>query len=404
MKIDTDPKKIEEILSRSVQNILPLKESLRKELSSGKRLKIYIGADATGPKLHIGHATNFMILERLRKLGHEVIILFGDFTAKIGDPSGKDSARKPLTDRETKNNLKTWKKQVSKIVNLKDRKNKVKIVKNSKWLSKMNFSDLVKLASNFTVQQMVERDMFQKRISENKPVFLHEFFYPLMQGYDSVALDVDLEIGGNDQTFNMLAGRTLQKAYNNKEKYVMSTTLLVNPKTGKKLMNKSEGVVVGLDDEHHDMFGKIMSLPDEALIPVFIDCTYVSLEEISKIKESLEKGENPRDVKIRLAKEIVTIYHDAEKAEKAEENFIATFKKGRIPEDIQEIKVEKGSALSSAVVSNKIVPSNTEFRRLITAGAISDMKTGEKITDPNFKIESEIVLKIGKKTFVKITV
>ena len=400
--INTDPKKIEEILTRSIQTILPSKDSFKKELLSGKKLKIYVGADATGTQLHIGHATNFMILERLRQLGHEVIILFGDFTAQIGDPSGKDTARKPLTNAEIKKNLETWKDQVSKLVKISRFDNGARIVQNSAWLSKMNFADVVKLASNFTVQQMMERDMFQKRSEEKKPIFLQEFFYPLMQGYDSVVLDVDVEIGGNDQTFNMLMGRTLQKITRNKEKFVVATTLLVNPKTGKKLMNKSEGNIIGLNDEYNDMFGKVMALSDEVIIQVFIDCTYVSMDEIEKIKKEMDDGANPRDAKMRLAKEIVTIYHGKAKAEKAENNFIETFKKGGVPENIEEILGGIGSFLSEILVNKQIISSNSEFRRLVLEGAITDPETGGKIIDPKYKVSKSLMLRIGKKRFVKI--
>ncbi|MBU6370750.1 MAG: tyrosine--tRNA ligase [Patescibacteria group bacterium] len=400
--VNTDSEKIEEILTRSIQTILPSKDAFKKELLSGKRLRIYVGADATGSKLHIGHATNFMILERLRQLGHEVIILFGDFTAMIGDPTGKDKERRTLTKKEVESNLKTWKNQVSKIVKIGNFNNGAKIVRNSSWFSKMNFADVVGLASHFTLQQMVERDMFQKRLEEKKPIFLHEFFYPLMQGYDSVVLDVDVEIGGNDQTFNMLAGRTLQKIKRNKEKFVVATTLLINPKTGKKLMNKSEGIIIGLDDEYNDMFGKVMALPDETIISVFIDCTYVSLNEIEKIRKALESGANPRDAKMRLAKEIVTIYHGEEKGEKAEQNFIETFKKGGVPEGMQEVKAENEKPLSEILLGAKIVESKSDFRRLVLEGAVSDAVSGEKITDPNYKISKNITLKIGKKRFVKI--
>ncbi len=401
--IKTDPKKIDEILTRSIQTILPSREFFKKELLSGRKLKIYIGADATGTQLHIGHATNFMVIERLRQLGHEVVILFGDFTAMIGDPSGKDKARISLTKNDIKKNLKNWKRQVSKIVKISCFGNGAKIVKNSSWLSKMTFTDVVKLASNFTVQQMIERDMFKKRIEEKKPIFLHEFFYPLMQGQDSVVLDVDVEIGGNDQTFNMLAGRTLQKIARNKEKFVVATTLLINPKTGKKLMNKSEGVVIGLDDEYNDMFGKVMALPDEAIVQVFVDCTYVSIEQIEKYKKDLADGSNPRDIKIILAKEIVKIYHNEEKANKAEQNFIKTFQKGGLPENLEEIKTENGKALADFLVENKIVSSKTDFRRLVIEGAISNAVSGDKITDTSYKIHTGVILKVGKKRFVKIS-
>jgi tyrosyl-tRNA synthetase len=404
MKIDTDPKKIEELLTRSVVNVLPSKDDLRKILLSGKKLRIYIGADATGSRLHIGHATNFMILEKFRQLGHEVIVLFGDFTAKIGDPTDKGTARKPLTDTEVKKNLKTWEKQVSKIVKISHFGNGARIVRNSKWLSKLSFSDVIDLASNFTVQQMLERDMFQKRIEEKKPIHLHEFFYPLMQGYDSVVLDVDLEVGGNDQTFNMMAGRTLQKNLNNKEKFVLPTTLLVNPKTGKKMMNKSEGTAVWLDDKAEEMFGKIMSLADETIIPIFIDCTYVTIEEIEKIKQEMAGGVNPRDVKVRLAKEIVAIYHSKKEADKAEADFVNTFKDGGLPEKIDEVMATNGEALSELSVKAGLVKSKGEFRRLVLENAVSNQETGDKITDPNWKVISTAIFKIGKRRFLKVVV
>jgi tyrosyl-tRNA synthetase len=404
MKINTDPQIIEEILSRSVVNILPTKELFKNLLLSGKKLRIYTGADATGSKLHLGHSTNFMILEKFRQLGHEVIILFGDFTAKIGDPTDKGTARKPLTDKEVKENLKTWKKQISKIVKISNFNNGAKIVRNSHWLSKMSFSDVVKLASNFTVQQMLERDMFQKRTEEKKPIYLHEFLYPLMQGHDSVVLDVDVEIGGNDQTFNMLAGRTLQKIVRNKEKFVMPTTLLINPKTGKKLMNKSEGNVIGLDDKSVDMFGKIMSLPDEAILPMFTDCTYLPLIEIEKIKQEILSGANPRNIKVRLAKEIVTIYHGKEEADKAEEDFEKTFKDGGLPEKIDEATATNGETLADISVRAGLVKSKNEFKRLVQEKAVSNQETGDKISDPNWKVISTAIFKIGKRRFLKVVI
>jgi len=211
MKIITDEKTIDEIINRSIAEILPSKEEFKKLLMSGKKIKFYIGTDPTGTSLHIGHATNYMILERLRKLGHEAIFLIGDFTAMIGDPTDKTATRKQLTRKDIKNNIKTWLEQIKTIVNLKDHKNPVKILHNYKWLSKLDFEDLIDISSNFTVQQMLERDMFEKRIKDNKPIYLHEFFYPLMQGYDSVAMNVDMELCGNDQKFNALAGRTLLK-------------------------------------------------------------------------------------------------------------------------------------------------------------------------------------------------
>ncbi len=400
MKIDTDPKKIEDFLTRGVENIFPNKEFVKKQLLSGKKLKMYLGIDPTGPTLHLGHAVPLKKLKEFQALGHQVILLIGDFTGMIGDPSDKNSTRKQLTRKEVLNNCKLYKKQASLFLNFGLGGAKLKY--NSTWLSKMKFGDVLSLASKMTVDQMLKRDMFQKRIEASKPIHIHEFMYPLMQGYDSFVLNVEGEIGGNDQMFNMLTGRDLLKEISGKEKFVITTKLLEDA-NGKK-MGKTDNNAVSMLDDEFEMYGKVMSWTDGMMLPAFEISTDVPMEKIAEIKGQLEKGINPREIKGILAKEIVKVYYGEKRAQKAEENFIATFKKGGIPEDIQEIKVEKGSGLCNVVVSNKIVPSNAEFRRLITAGAISDMKTGEKITDPNFKIESEIVLKIGKKTFVKILV
>lgn len=394
---------IDELLSRSISTVLPSKEALKEALSSGRKLRFYIGADATGPSLHIGHATNFMFLERVRKLGHEVIVLFGDFTAMIGDPSDKDAARKQLTKKEVDQNIKSWKSQISKIVSFSGR-NSAKIKKNSKWLGKLKFEDVLNLSSKFTVQQMMERDMFDKRLKENKPIYLNEFMYPLMQGYDSVAMNVDVEIGGNDQTFNMLAGRTLQKSFNNKEKFVVATTLLVNPKTGKKLMNKSEGSYIALNDSAQDMFGKTMALPDGVIIPVYTDCTYISLGEITKEKEFLAGGGNPRDAKLRLAETIVTLYHGEKESKSARESFLSTFSDGFMPALVQEVKVSSGELLSDILLEQKIVSSKTDFRRLISEGAIKDLKDKNAVKNFDQKIDRDMDLKIGKHRFIKIRV
>ncbi len=279
-KISTNKEKLQEVLTRSIDTIYPSRQALESLLNSGKQLRIYMGIDPTATYAHLGHATNYIILKRLHDLGHKIIVLIGDFTAMIGDPSDKNSARKRLTKEEVKENIKTFKKQIGQILDFNDKKNPIEFEFNSKWLAKLSFADAVELASHFTVQRMLERDNFEKRLKEQKPLYVHEFFYPLMQGYDSVALKADVEIGGTDQTFNMLAGRTLVKAYQNREKIVVTTTLLENPVTGEKLMSKSLGTGIGLDENATDMFGKTMALPDEAIIQCFIDCTYLSMEEI----------------------------------------------------------------------------------------------------------------------------
>jgi tyrosyl-tRNA synthetase len=395
---------IDDVLNRSVSEILPSKDSFRDLLVSGKKLKIYVGADATGPQLHLGHSTNFILLEKLRRLGHEVVILFGDFTAMLGDPTDKAAARIQLTKEQVEAHVTTWKSQVEKILNFHDSENPAKIVRNSEWLAPLTLADMIQLASHFTVQKMLERDMFEKRIQEEKPIYLHEFLYPLLQGYDSVVLDADVEIGGTDQTFNMLAGRTLQKKYHNKEKFVIATTLLEDPATGKKLMSKSEGGFVALNDPPNEMFGKIMALSDGVIIQLFIDCTLVPLSEIAEMSEGIALGElNPRDAKIRLAKEIVRMYHDEVAATEAEQYFVNTFSKHLLPENIKELSVIVGEELVGVLAANGLATSKTDARRKIEQGGVSI--AGERITDEHATVQTKDlgqVLKVGKKDFRRL--
>lgn len=405
--IDTNPEKIHELLTRSIKEVLPTKEALQEQLLSGKKLRIYIGTDATGTSLHLGHATNYIILEKFRKLGHEVIFLIGDFTSRIGDPTDKTAARIPLTREQVVENVKTWLDQIRPIVDIDNKENPVKIMYNHDWLSKLSFEDVIDLASHFTVQQMLERDMFQKRLEEQKPIHLHEFFYPLMQGYDSVAMDVDIEMCGNDQKFNALAGRTLQKKINNKEKFVFITTLLENPKTGEKMMSKSLGTGVFLDSSADQMFGGIMAQPDENIHQLFVDCTYVSDAEIMDMVLGMQNGENPMQYKKRLAREIVAIYHNEDEAIDAQTNWEKTFSEGGLPDVIPEIKSTSGVLLSEVLVENKYLKSKTEFRQLTDEGGIkiiSEDLFEEKITDFQYKLSETVVLKIGKKKFVKVVV
>jgi len=389
-------KNVEELLSRSVKEIIPSKESLKEVLLSGKKLKIYIGTDATGESLHLGHATNYMILEKFRRLGHEVIFLIGDFTSRIGDPTDKgDVARKQLTREEVVRNTKTWINQIRPVIDIDNRGNPVRVMYNHEWLSKLTPEDLLNLASNFTVQQMIERDMFQKRMQENKPLYLHELFYPLMQGFDSVAMDVDAEMCGMDQKFNALAGRTLLRKLKNKEKFVIATKLLTDPE-GKK-MGKTEDNMVSLDQGPDDIFGKIMSWNDNLIMPGFELCTDINTEEVLRIN-------NPKEQKILLAKEIVSMIHNKAKANKAQKNFENTFKKGAVPDNIIEISLSSGEELKNHIVNSKIVSSNTDWKRLIEENAVSIVGTEEIIKDPYIKADKDVVLRIGKKRFVKIIV
>ncbi len=389
---------IDDFLTRGVENIFPSKEFVKKRLLSGEKLRVYLGIDPTGPTLHLGHAVQLKKMKELQELGHEVIILIGDFTAQIGDPTDKTAARKPLTHHEVLANARLYKEQAS--VFLKFGFGGAKIKYNSVWLSRMHFADVVKLASKMTVDQMLKRDMFEKRREEGKPTHIHEFLYPLMQGYDSVALAVDGEIGGNDQTFNMLAGRDLEKEMLGKDKFVLTTKLLEDS-SGKK-MGKTDNNAVSMLHDEFEMFGKVMSWTDGMIIRAFEICTFVPMQEVAQIEKDLAAGANPRDAKARLAREIVTIYHGAKKAAKAEENFFNTFKRGGVPENTEEVRVHAGASLAETLLSARIVESKSEFRRLILEGAVSDAISGEKITDPNYKIEKEITLRVGKKRFVHI--
>ncbi len=387
--INTDAKKIEEILERGVSEII-VKEELKKKLLSGKKLRIYFGVDPTGALLHLGHAVVLRKLQQLADLGHEVILLIGDFTAKIGDPTGKDATRVPLTDKQIKENFKDYKKQASKILNF----SKVKIKYNSAWLSKLKFEDILKLSANFTVQQMLHREMFDKRMKEGAPINQTEFMYPLMQGYDSVAMDVDLEVGGNDQMFNMLAGRQLQKAYRNKDKDILTTKLLLG--TDGRKMSKTYDNAIYLTDAPADMFGKVMSIKDE-LISEYVDlCTNVHPREMKSVQ-------NPRDQKAMLAKEIVKMYHGEALAQKAEDEFNKMFRDKEMPSEIEIFETNKNAyPILDLLCDSQLVSSKNEAKRLVEGGGVYIDK--ERISDWRREVvlKNDMVVQAGKRKFVKI--
>ncbi|MBN1779050.1 MAG: tyrosine--tRNA ligase [Candidatus Buchananbacteria bacterium] len=392
----TDSNHIKELLNRGVSAVYPTPEALEKFLTSGKTLKLYHGIDPTGSTLHLGHLVQLLKLKQFQDLGHQVIILIGDFTAQIGDPTDKSATRKPLTKKQVLQNCKNYKKQIGKILNLK----KTKFVFNSKWLEKMNFADVLKLTSEFTVQRLLERDMFENRIKEGKPIHLHEFLYPVMQGYDSVALDVDLEIGGNDQTFNMLAGRTLMRSLKNKEKMVLTTKLLVDP-SGKK-MGKTEGNMITLADQANDVYGKVMSWSDELILPGFEILTKVPMSEVEVLADEIKRGENPKTAKMLLAYKVVELLFDVKAAISAEENFKQVFQEGLNPDEIPVFQTEARNIVEVLVASG-MASSKTEARRLIQQGGV---KVDEKIVkDENFEIEMHangVVIQKGKRHFIKI--
>jgi len=390
---------IDAILDRGViKEIIPGKKEFKEKLLNSK-LKIYIGADPTSSALHLSHAKNYMLLEEFRQLGHEVIILFGDFTARIGDPTDKVAVRKQLSRKEVLDNVKGWLDQIKPLIDFGDKKNPPKIVYNHDWLAKLTMEDVVNLASNVTVQQMLERDMFAKRLEEKKPIFLHEFLYPIMQGYDSVAMEVDVELCGTDQIFNALVGRTLLKKLKDKDKFVVAVNLMENPVTG-ELMSKSRGTGVFLNSSPADMFGAIMSQPDEMIKIFLINNTRLSLSEVEKIV----KMENPKDAKMLTALEITKIFHGEEEAQKAKEYFVNTFSKRETPEEINELKVDKEKmAITEFLVLAGLADSKSDARRKIEQGGVA--MNGKKVIDWQLfldKKNNDAVLKVGKFGFVKI--
>jgi len=382
---------IEKWLNRWGDKVYPSKDSFLKELEK-RKLTIYHGVDPTAPDLHLGHSTNYLLLKKLQQNGHKIIILIGSFTAQIGDPTGKDTARKRLTKKQVLNNAKTYKKQISKILDFTSKINPVQIKFNDKWYEKMKIADFMNLMSCFTHGQMIKRNMFQERLKRGQEINFIEFIYPMLQGYDSVAMNVDAEIGGTDQMFNMMRGRDLMQEYKNKEKFVITTKLLENPKTGKKLMSKSEGGYVALNDSPKEMFGKIMALPDEAIKPCIELCT--GLEQV--------KADNPKQLKERLAKEIVTMYHSKKEAEKAEEEFNKVFKDKQLPSDIKGIKIkEKELNILDLLVKTKLVSSKTEARRLVEQKGVKIDKKIEDNWKKSIKIKNNLIIQVGKRRFIK---
>lgn len=402
VKVSTDRSKIEGLLERGIERIYPSKEALFKTLAAGKKLRIYLGVDPTGPHLHLGHLTNLLTLRGFQNLGHEVIFLIGDFTARIGDPSGRLSARRQLSEKEIASNLKTFTEQAAKILRF-EGPTKVVLKFNSTWWGKLNFAEIIGIMQHFTIQQVLHRDMFQERIKKDKPIAVPEFFYPLMQGYDSVAMDVDAEIGGTDQTFNMLVGRDLMDIYKKKEKFVITTKLLVNPKTGNKLMNKSEGGLINLDDSSDEMFGKVMALDDESMFPVAELSSEMPLIELETLRRAVASGGNPRDAKLAIASAVTATIHGTSAADKARERFISVFGKKETPHDILTVALKsKKISLVDFLFHAKLATSKSEARRLITQGGVKINQ--KKVSDWSTKVTLAPgdVIQVGKRKFVKV--
>ncbi len=395
-KVLTDENLIDKFLNRGVENIFPTKDELKKKLMSGQRLRAYQGFDPTGPYLHVGHAMGIRGLRILQQLGHEVIFLIGDFTARVGDPD-KDSTRKLLTLDEVEKNANGWKKQAAQLINFAG-DNPVQFKHNYEWLSALKLEQLIELMSKATVQQMIERDMFQRRIKENNPIGVQEFIYPLMQGYDSVAMNVDLEIGGTDQIFNMLVGRSLCKSYLNKEKFIRANILMEAPDA--RTMSKTKGNGINLSDSAEDMYGKAMSYADEFIIKGLTLLTDMEISEISEIEKNIEAGENPMTYKKQMAYEIVKTIKGGNDAKKGQIHFENTVQNKNSPDELPEMTLSgKRTILSIAVDISEL--SSSDLKRIIKQGGFE--VDGTKYIDPAQEIElkSGQVIKLGKRNFVK---
>lgn len=379
------------LLTRSVTNILPGENELNKIVDSGKKLNVYLGIDPTATRIHLGHAVALRKLQAFVDEGHNVTFLIGDFTALIGDTSDKDTERPVLTSGQIQDNFKTYKEQASKILDF----SRVKVVHNSEWLSKLTFEEIVKLCQNFSVGDFVSRELIKKRLTDGKKVGLHETLYPVMQGYDSYVLDTDVQVGGADQTFNMLAGRTLLKNLKNKESFVLTVAYLEG--TDGRKMSKSWGNAIWLTDEPNEMFGKVMSIKDELIEQYLNHATALSEDELKDVITRLTSGANPMDIKKELAHRIVMELHSKEAADSAQESFEKTFQE-RKPEFNEEISVNKGATYEEALIPQ--VGSKSELKRLVKSNAIE--VNGEKLTDISAIVASGDEVKIGKKKFIKL--
>jgi len=397
--ISTDKEKINDLLSRGVEEIID-REHLKKRLLTGEKLRVKLGIDPTSSEIHLGNAVVLWKLKELRDLGHQAVFLIGDFTAKIGDPSGRLLARRPLTDEEIRKNMATYKKQVAKILDL----DKIEIRYNSEWLGKMKSNEIFSLTQLISLNKILEREDFSKRLAEHRPIGMHELLYPLFQAYDSVILKADLEIGGQDQLLNMLIAREIQKKFSQKPQDVIAFSLLEGL-DGLRKMSKSYNNYIGITFKPNEMFGKIMSIPDNLIIKYFTLCTRVSLQEINEMAEAIKKGANPRDFKAKLAREIVKIYHDEKAATSAEKEFNKIFQKKELPSEMPVIKLPATSdKLPNLLVKLKLAPSKSEAQRLIKQGAVTISGQVEKDWKKEIKIKSGIIIRVGKRKFVKIKV
>lgn len=397
MKVNTNPKKIKEVLTRGVGEIIQ-KNNLVKKLKSGQKLRIKHGIDPTGPKIHLGRAVQLLKLKEMQELGHQIVLIIGDFTAQIGDASDKQAMRRPLSKKEVKENMKNYLKQISKILDI----NKIELHYNSEWLEKLSVKDLLSLAMKFTAQKMIQRRNFKERWKKGKPIGLHELDYPLFQGYDSVAIRADVEIGGSDQLFNLKVGREIQRIFNQKPQDIMTLKMLFGL-DGRK-MSTSWGNVINIVDKPKEQFGKIMSMKDELILDYFELCTKIPLKEVKEMEEKLKlKKINPRDLKIKLAREIVSIYHGKRAAQIAEKEFERIFKEKKLPTIIPRIKIrEKVLNILDLLTKTKLAPSKSEAKRLILQKGVKIDGKVQNDWQKSVRIKKGLIVQVGKRKFVKI--
>lgn len=382
-----------DILTRGVENIIPDKAKLEQLLDSGKKLNIYLGIDPTATRIHIGHAVPLRKLNELAKLGHNVKFLIGDFTALIGDTSDKDAERPVLNSEQIKANFETYKKQAEKVLDF----SKIEVVHNSTWLRELKFEEIVKLCQHFSAGDFTSRELIKKRLENGKKVGLHELLYPVMQGYDSYHMDTDIQLGGTDQTFNMQAGRVLQKDLRAKESFIIANGFLAG--TDGRKMSKSWGNAIWLDDEPNEMYGKVMSLRDDLIINYFTLATSLSLSEINKIESQLQAGQNPMSFKKQLARQVVTELHTQDLATRAEAFFEKTVQNKEVPAEIEEVTIKSGTPILEVLKSAELGVSNSDLKRTLEQGGVE--LDGTKITDPT-TVTTAGTLKFGKRTYRKI--
>lgn len=391
------------LIKRGAEEIL-LESELVKKLEEGRPLRIKAGFDPTAPDLHLGHTVLINKLRQFQELGHEIMFLIGDFTGMIGDPTGKNTTRPPLTRKEVQANAKTYEQQIYKILD----PEKTAVMFNSSWMGEMNAADMITLAAKHTVARMLERDDFSKRYKSGQPIAIHEFLYPLIQGYDSVVMKADVELGGTDQKFNLLVGRQLQEAYGQKPQVILTMPILEGYTRGTEKMSKSLDNYIGITESPEEMFGKLMRIDDEKMWRYFELLSFRPLNEIEKFKQEVEGDTNPRDIKFKLATEIVARFHSEKLAQKARNEFIARFQKGALPENMRESDFDtlgEGEAwIAPVFTANGLTSSNSELVRMVSSGAVRI--DGEKVTDKDKKIASgnTYVLQVGKRKFVRVTV